>query len=77
VPCHGTDAQGGAGPALAGNAFLASASAVANQIVNGGGYMPPFGQLSDRQIAAVATYVRNSFTNSFGVVTEAQVAIVR
>jgi cytochrome c2 len=77
VPCHGANAQGGAGPALAGNSFLASASAVANQITNGGNYMPNFGQLSDRQIAAVATYVRNSFGNSYGVVTEAQVAIVR
>jgi mono/diheme cytochrome c family protein len=77
VPCHGAEAQGGAGPALAGNAFLASAPAVATQIVHGGAYMPAFGQLSDRQIAAVGSYIRNSFGNSYGVLTEAQVAIVR
>jgi mono/diheme cytochrome c family protein len=77
VPCHGQQAEGGAGPALAGNNFLASASAVANQIVNGGNYMPPFGALSDHQIAAVATFIRNSFGNSFGIVTEATVAQAR
>ena len=77
VPCHGQQAEGGAGPALTANTFLSSASAVANQVTNGGNYMPAFGQLSDRQIAAVATYIRNPFGNSFGVVTEALVAIVR
>jgi mono/diheme cytochrome c family protein len=77
VPCHGQQAEGGAGPALAGDQFLASATAVANQIVNGGAYMPPFGQLSNRQVAAVGTFIRNSFGNSFGIVTEAQVATTR
>ena len=76
--CHGANAEGGAGPALAGNGFLSSASQVASQIINGSTYMPAFGeQFSNRQVAAVATYVRNSFGNSFGVVTEATAAAAR
>jgi mono/diheme cytochrome c family protein len=35
--------------------------------------MPPTPQLSDDEIAAVSTYARNSFGNSFGVVTPAEV----
>jgi mono/diheme cytochrome c family protein len=39
--------------------------------------MPPFNGLSDRQVAAVATYIRNSWGNEFGIVTEAQIAAYR
>jgi mono/diheme cytochrome c family protein len=36
--------------------------------------MPAFDTLTDRQIAAVATYIRNSFGNSYGIATEDEVA---
>ena len=40
--------------------------------------MPAFaGQLSDRQIAAVATYIRNAWENAHGVVREADARKVR
>jgi mono/diheme cytochrome c family protein len=39
--------------------------------------MPPFGSLTDRQVAAVATFVRNTGSNAYGVVLEADVARVR
>lgn len=75
--CHGDEGQGGAGEVLAGDGLLADATVVARQIIHGGAYMPPFGRLTDRNIAAVATFVRNSFGNSFGIVTEADVAANR
>ncbi len=41
--------------------------------------MPPFGHLADDMIAAIATYVRNSWSNAYGevplsVVTELRAA---
>jgi mono/diheme cytochrome c family protein len=39
--------------------------------------MPPFAGLTDRQVAAVATFVRNTGSNAYGVVLEADVARVR
>ena len=76
--CHGPAGQGGAGAVLAGNERLADADFVANAIVHGFGYMPPFGsQLSDDDIAQIGTYIRNSWGNDFGVLTTEQVAAVR
>lgn len=75
--CHGHNGEGIAGPELAGNQFVASSSAIINQILEGNTDhgMPPFrGQLTARQIAAIATYVRNSWGNEFGIVTEETVA---
>ena len=72
APCHGNNGQGEAGPKLAGNAFVATAGNVITQIFNGNEDhgMPPFADLlNDRQIAAIATFVRNSWGNSFGIVT--------
>jgi len=75
--CHGDEGQGGGtGPALAGNPFVASNTAIAAQILEG--YedhgMPPFNHLSDRMIAAIATFVRNSWGNEYGITPEAVVA---
>ena len=71
--CHGDD--------LAGNDTLASTSSVVGQILEGDlehAGMPPFaGTLNDREVAAVATYIRNSWGNSFGVVMETRVADAR
>lgn len=39
--------------------------------------MPPFAFLTDEDIAAVLTYVRNSFTNKASVVKKDEVAVVR
>lgn len=78
--CHGDEGQGGGGgPRLAGNSFVGSTTAIVTQIIEG--YedhgMPPFGHLDDRTIAAIATFVRNSWGNEYGIVTEETVANFR
>ncbi|MCW5696450.1 MAG: cytochrome c [Bauldia sp.] len=72
--CHGNEGQGGAGPALAGSPILTSIGTISRQVIDGGDRMPSFSQLSDRQIAAVATFIRNSWGNEFGIVTEEDIA---
>jgi len=39
--------------------------------------MPAFPNLTDREIAAVATYIRNSWGNEYGIAREASVAFAR
>lgn len=76
--CHGRNGEGSNGVKLAGYANLRVAATVVNQIIGGSQYMPPFGDaLNDRQVAAVATYVRTSFGNTFGAVQPSEVAAVR
>lgn len=75
--CHGAEGGGGEGPALAGFERLQFASAIIRQVLFGGAYMPPFEHLSNQEIAAVATYIRNSFGNDFGPVLAGQVAGAR
>lgn len=78
--CHGANGQGGDGPKLAGNTDMKLGTAVASQILAGAieHGMPPFADvLNDQQVAAITTYVMNSWGNSFGVVTPAQVASLR
>ncbi|MEX2534390.1 MAG: c-type cytochrome [Trueperaceae bacterium] len=73
--CHGQEGEGGTGPALAGNENLQDAQTVVGQILQGGGGMPAFaGQLSDEEVAAVATHEMNSWGNDFGEVTPDDVA---
>ena len=74
--CHGAAGEGGDGPPLAGNEALSSRSAVVTQILVGDADhgMPAFDFLSDQEIAAVATYVRNTWDNAFGIVTAERVA---
>lgn len=76
VECHGAE---GDGPVvrLAGARNLAYADHVVSKIINGGEMMPAFPRLTDDQVVAVATYVRNSFDNAFGIVTQEDVASVR
>ena len=53
---------------------------MSNALVDGERYrnvMPAFPQLSDKQVADVLTYVRNSFGNSGGIVSEQSVAEAR
>lgn len=77
APCHGNQGQGLVGPNLAGNRFLERTDGVITTILGGrpDHGMPAFGgQLDDQQIAAVATFIRNSWGNSFGPVSPEQVA---
>lgn len=79
--CHG--AQGNESLAshvvlLADNDRLGNERLVLRRVIHGSGYMPGFGgALSDREVAAVATYVRNSFGNDFGIVGEEAAAASR
>ncbi len=79
--CHQATGQGvkGAFPALAGDAFvLGDPVTVASTVLNGRGGMPSFkGDLKDADIAQILTYVRSSWGNTAGPVTEAQVAAAR
>lgn len=66
--CHAVNGQGAQGPALAGSKALDDDEYLARTLVHGFGYMPPFGdQLSDLQLSAIATYIRNSWGNEFGI----------
>ncbi len=78
VGCHGDRGGGSQGPALANNADLGDTNGVVTQILNGGGIMPAFGdQLSNAEIAAVATFIRTNWGNDFGEVATGDVAQVR
>ena len=68
--CH---SEGGVGPTLAGDKGLANKDFVVKQILAGSssGEMPKFApDFTDRQVAAVATYVRNAWDNAYGLVLE-------
>ena len=80
--CHGRNGQGqwyghDAAPRLDGNFARLSVRGIAVQVIQGGTYMPPFASLTDREIAAVATYIRNSFGNNHGIATEEEVSKYR
>jgi mono/diheme cytochrome c family protein len=67
--CHGSQGGGGVGPPLAGNIALSNQQYVLTQILFGGGGMPAFGdRLNDREVADVASYVRNAWGNDYGAV---------
>lgn len=68
--CHMPDAKGGTGagyyPALAGNQKLEVSAYPVMMVVNGNKAMPSFKHaMTDAQIAAVVTYVRTHFGNSY------------
>ncbi len=77
--CHMADAKGAVGagasiPALAGNANLSEKGFLVKMLLDGRGGMPGFSDaLSEKQIAAVATYVRSHYNSYSGPVTEADV----
>jgi mono/diheme cytochrome c family protein len=76
--CHGEYGFGGVGPSFRQNRFLGMGDYVAGQILIGRGVMPSFAEaLNDKQIAEVATYIRNSWGNQFGAVKPEEVAKVR
>lgn len=80
--CHGASGQGipGTFPALAGNLDVTAANpnGIIATVVHGKGVMPAWrSQLSNADIAAVLTYIRSSWGNSAGAVTESDVAGVQ
>ena len=93
VACHHANGEGvpGAFPPIAGSDYPGYLDPVqhAGIIINGlsgeitvkgntyNGAMAGFGQLSDEEIAAIATYERNSWGNDHGMVTPEQVAQAR
>jgi mono/diheme cytochrome c family protein len=75
VACH---QAGGLGtppsiPALAGNNNLKDLDAVVRTIRLGRGPMLAFPKLTEAEIAAVVTYIRNAWSNKFGAATADQV----
>lgn len=81
APCHGLEGQGlpGVYPAFAGNAFVTGDPVtVARVPLNGRGGMPTFREvLSDVELAAILSYIRNSWGNEADPVTPELVAQVR
>lgn len=74
--CHRSEGQGTppSFPALAGNDFLEDVEAVAVIIHEGREAMPSHTQFDAEQVAAVSTYIRNSWGNEFGGVDVDEVA---
>ena len=76
--CHGTAGEGGIGPRLANSTKMESQTLIINQVLYGSEYMPPFGEmLSNHEVAALATFVRNSWGNAYPLVTEDAVIALR
>ncbi len=77
--CHGKEGNAivDSFPALRGNENLSDAEYVITNLHQGVVVMPPFPTLDDAKMAAVATYVRNSWGNAFGGVAPTEVAAVR
>lgn len=75
IGCHGSNGEGGVGVALAENSSLSDIDNVTTTILGGRGEMPSFAsRLSDEEIAAVASYIRNTWNNDYGAVTPEDVA---
>jgi mono/diheme cytochrome c family protein len=78
--CHGASGQAGSvGPALAESALVGGPpEQVINVVLHGRNLMPAFAdQLSDEDIAAVVSYVRNAWGNDAEAVTPEEVATQR
>lgn len=75
--CHGS--KGTAGVPLASNQKVSGGpDYLVWAIITGPGYMPEFGPaLSNDQIAQIATYVLNSWGNSYGIVNPDDVQAIR
>ncbi|MFN9105412.1 MAG: cytochrome c oxidase subunit II [Betaproteobacteria bacterium] len=77
--CHQANGQGvkGAFPGLDGSKVVASKADQIAILLNGKNAMPAWRQLSDVELAAVATYTKNSWGNKFGAVMPADIAAAR
>lgn len=69
--CHQANGKGlpGVFPALDGSKNVADKAYTINILLKGKGGMPAYAQLSDEELAAVTTYIKNSWSNKFGGVT--------
>ena len=76
VLCHGSSGTGNPPmfPALDANDNLADPLHVVARVRQGAGIMPPFPELTVEDVAALANYVRNAWTNDFGTVSGEEVA---
>ena len=83
MACHQQDGRGRdkLAPTLVGSKWTVGAPAVAIRILlhgkQGAGVMPPLGSLTDDQIAAVLTYIRQAWGNAAPPIGPAAVADVR
>lgn len=78
--CHQENGQGaGIFPALAGNPFVTGdPGPPIRRVILGRGAMPGFGNfLSNQEIAAIASYIRNAWTNEAPVVMPEEVQAMR
>jgi mono/diheme cytochrome c family protein len=79
--CHQASGKGipGAFPALAGSKFVTGDHAeVAGVLLKGRGGMPDFSaNISDRDMAAILTYVRSDWGNQADALTEAEIHKLR
>ncbi|WP_374435954.1 glucose/sorbosone family PQQ-dependent dehydrogenase [Tabrizicola sp.] len=72
--CHGPAGRSDNAKVLADNPKLADDTFTARTILHGYGYMPAFkDKLGDNDIAEIATFIRNSWGNDFGVLTTQEV----
>ena len=74
--CHGDSGDGNPPtfPALSGNDRLGDAARIVGVLREGSGNMPPFPTLTATETSALASYVRNAWTNDFGGITSDEVA---
>ena len=56
-----------AAPKLRGNYANLATEEIIIEVIRGGAQMPKFANLSDQDIAVVATCIRNSFSNQLGI----------
>jgi mono/diheme cytochrome c family protein len=79
--CHGdrgSNPQVAQAIVLDGYRRLGDTTRILRSIIHGRGFMgPQGGALTDYQIAAVTTFVRNAWGNDFGIVMEEEVARLR
>lgn len=78
--CHAAEGGESVGPPMTSNAALGSKDHVIKRILEGmpAKGMPPFASTyTDRKIAAVSTFIRGSFENSYGPIVEEDVKRVR
>lgn len=76
--CHSAGGEGGVGVRLIGSARLANTDEIIDAVTYGRAYMPAMGELmTAEETAAVLTFIRNSWGNSFGDVPLGLVEEVR
>jgi mono/diheme cytochrome c family protein len=79
--CHRADGRGEPNlyPALAGDDFVMAEdpTPVIQLVLQGRGAMPSFARLSNRDLASVISYIRNTWGNSAPMVMPAEVEAVR